>query len=211
LVLTTKAILPGVSTMSHVALYQEEGDETRILASGQKALPTRIRGICLALRVAGVLWITYSAIFFVLRWSNKALILKNYGFAFSVDLGNVSNTRYAVAFGAVLIYLAIGIGVIVCLWQLTSTYLAGCVFTVDATVALRRLAVACTCWVIAGMFLRVVAASVLIGRAQPILSKGYFVFTSGDLLHLMFAGFLLALARIFKEAAAMAEDQAAIV
>src|SRR5215813_10223915 len=107
-------------------------------ASCQRDLRARIGWICHALRIAAVLWITWNLAFVVYYWSDKAQILQNYGRLFSVDLGDVSAARYAAAFAAVMVSLAVGAVVVVCIWRLAGTYLAGRVFTVDAALWLRR-------------------------------------------------------------------------
>jgi len=174
-------------------------------------LRTRIGWICHALRIAAVLWITWNLAFVVYYWSDKAQILQNYGLLFSADLGDVSAARYAAAFAAVMVSLAVGAVVVVCIWRLAGTYLAGRVFTVDAALWLRRTGLAGISAVIVSVLVRVVIASILVGQFVPISPRGYYYLLPQDLLHAIFAVFVFALAHIFKAAAEMAEDQAQIV
>src|SRR5262249_25251271 len=129
-----------------------------------------------------------------------------------LNLGEVSTARYAVAFTVVMVSVAAGVAVAFCIWRLASTYLAGHVFTIDAAVWLRRTGLAGISAIVVSVLARVVAASILLGQFVPIPSQGYYYYVlPQDLLHLIFAAFVFALAHIFKAAAEMAEDQAQIV
>jgi hypothetical protein len=195
--------------MSDTALHL--ADPRLASASYRRDLRARIGWICHALRIAAVLWITWNLAFVVYYWSDKAQILQNYGLLFSADLGDVSAARYAAAFAAVMVSLAVGAVVVVCIWRLAGTYLTGRVFTVDAAVWLRRTGLAGISAVIVSVLVRIVIASILVGQFVPISPRGYFYLLPQDLLHTIFAIFVFALAYIFKTAAEMAEDQAQIV
>src|SRR5215472_6985651 len=77
----------GALGMSDTALHRD--DPRLAFAPGQRDLPHRIRWICHALRIAAVLWITWSLTFVIYYWSDKAQVLRNYGQLFSADLSNV--------------------------------------------------------------------------------------------------------------------------
>jgi hypothetical protein len=195
--------------MSDAAIHH--GDPGLGFASGQTDLRARIGWICHALRIAAVLWITWELAFIIFNWSDKARLLQNYQRLFSVDLGDVSAARYAAAFAAIMVSLAVGAVVVVCIWRLAGTYLAGHVFTVDAALWLRRTGLAGISAVIVSVLMRIVIASILVGQFVPISPRGYYYLLPQDLLHAIFAVFVFALAHIFKAAAEMAEDQAQIV
>ena len=195
--------------MSDTALHL--ADPRLASASYRRDLRARIGWICHALRIAAILWITWLLGFVVYYWSDKAQMLKNYERIFSVDLGDVSAARYAAAFAAVMVSLAVGAIVVVCIWRLATTYLAGRVFTVDAALWLRRTGFAAISATIVDVLMRVVAASILVGRFVPISPRGYYYLLPQDLLHMIFAVFVFALAHIFKAAAEMAQEQAQIV
>src|SRR5215471_7358196 len=195
--------------MSDAAIHH--GDPSLGFASGQTDLRARIGWICHALRIAAVLWITWSLTFVVYYWSDKAQVLRNYGQLFSADLGDVSAARYAAAFSAVMVGLAVGAVAVVCIWRLAGTYLEGRIFTVDASLWLRRTGLAGISAVIVSVLMRIVTASILVGRFVPISPRGYYYLLPQDLLHMIFAVFVFALAHIFKAAAEMAQEQAQIV
>ena len=173
-------------------------------------LRARIAWICQALRLAAVIWVVWELVFVVIHWSDKAAVLTSYERVFSTVLV-VSTARYAVAFGVVMVSLAVIFVIAFCLWRLAGTYLAGRVFTVDAALWLRRTAIAGLAGIIVSVIARVVVASILTDRWVPMSPLGFFYILPQDVLHLTFVIFVLALAHIFKAAAEMADDQAQIV
>src|SRR5215831_5324458 len=122
--------------MSDTAI--DRNDPRFAAASGQPDLRARIGWICHALRIAALLWIAWVLIVSVIAWSDKTHILHSYELLFSANLGDVSTARYAVAFAAVMVSVAAAAVVVVCLWRLFGTYLAGRVFAVDAAAAKRQ-------------------------------------------------------------------------
>lgn len=173
-------------------------------------LRARIAWICQALRLAAVIWVVWEFVFVVIHWSDKAAVVQSYERLFSTVLV-VSTARYAVAFGVVMVSLAVIFVIAFCLWRLAGTYLAGRVFTVDAALWLRRTAIAGLAGLIVSVIARVVVASILTDRWVPMSPLGFFYILPQDVLHLTFVIFVLALAHIFKAAAEMADDQAQIV
>src|SRR5262249_46054284 len=69
-------------------------------------LGARIGWICQALRLAAVIWVVWELVFVVIHWSDKAAVLTSYERVFSTVLV-VSTARYAVAFGVVMVSLAV--------------------------------------------------------------------------------------------------------
>jgi len=173
-------------------------------------LRARIGWICHALRIAAVLWFGWEVVWSLISWSDKARILESYGFWFSADFTGVSDARYAAAVVAVILSLAAGVPVVICIWRLAGTYLSGRVFSVDAALWLRRTGIAGLAATVVSVLARAVVASIIAGQPVLIPPRGSFVLPQ-DLLHLIFSLFVLALARIFKAAAEMAEDHAQIV
>jgi Protein of unknown function (DUF2975) len=173
-------------------------------------LRARIGWICHALRIAAVVWISWGTVWTLVSWSHKAGTLAAYGYWFSADFSGVSDARYAAALVAVFLSLAAGVPVVICIWRLVGTYLAGRVFTVDAALWLRRIGIAGIAAIVISIIARAVAASIIVGQPVSVPPRGSFVLPQ-DLLHLIFVGFVLALAHIFKAAAEMAEDHAQIV
>ena len=167
------------------------GQPALVPSPNQRELGKRIRWICQALRIAALLWIAWALVFAIYQWGNKEWVLKNIERVLSVDLANVSDARYAIAFAAAMVSVAMMGVVVVCLWQLAGTYLVGRVFTVEAALWLRRTALALIAAALVGVLMRVMAYSILTGRVLP--GAGYY-FLPGDLFRVMLGSFLLALA-----------------
>jgi len=182
--------------------------ETPPLASS--TLRARIAWICHALRIGAVVWIGWGVVWTLVSWSDKTRTLKSYGFWFSADFTGLSDARYAAAVVAVIFSLAATVPVVICIWRLAGTYLAGRVFSVDAALWLRRTGIAALAAIVVNIIARVVVANIIAGYPILIPPRGSFVVPQ-DLLHLIFAVFVLALAHIFKAAAEMADDHAQIV
>jgi hypothetical protein len=177
---------------------------------GPRDLRASIGWICHGLRIAAVVWAGWLLAVSLLNWSDKAAILGAYGQFMSLDLSGVSNARYAAAFVLVLVTWAAAVAVAVSIWGLASTYLAGRVFTVDAAVWLRRTGIAGIVAVAVNALARFLVLGILTEQLVPVPPHGFFIIPQ-DLLHLIFAGFVLGLAHIFKAAAEMADDHAQIV
>jgi hypothetical protein len=180
-------------------------------APGPSGLRSRIGWICHALRIAAVLWIGWGFVIVLLVWGDRARVTEGWGQLFAVDLSSISDARYAAAFAIVLADLAVAAVVAACLWRLASTYLAGRVFTVDAALWLRRTGIAGFTAIAADIVGRIAIASILTGQFVPTSARGFFYVMPQDLLHMIFAAFVFALAYIFKAAAELADDHAQIV
>src|SRR5262245_6064851 len=190
--------------MSHAMTH------ARSAAAPGRDLHGRIGWICHGVRIAALVWIAWIVVMVVIAWSDKATILEAYGRLLGIDVTGVSTARYAVAFAIALVDLAL-VGIIVaCIWRLFGTYLAGRVFTIDAALWLRRTGAMIIAAVAFDLVARVVTASLFAERLVLMGARGPLVLPQ-DLLHLIFALFLLALAHIFKAAAEMADDHAQIV
>jgi Protein of unknown function (DUF2975) len=178
---------------------------------GPSDLRSRIGWICHALRITAVLWIGWGIAIFLIAWSDKSKITEGWGQLFSVDLSGISNARYAAAFAVAVVDLLVATVVAACLWRLSSTYLAGRVFTVEAALWLRRTGIAGFAAILVDVLARIAVASILTAQFAPTSTRGFFYVMPQDLLHLFFALFVFALAYIFKAAAELADDHAQIV
>ena len=99
----------------------------------------------------------------LVSWSDKARILDAYGHWFTADFSAVSDARYAAAVVAVCLSLASGVPVVICIWRLVGTYLAGRVFTVDAALWLHRTGIAGVVAIVVNILARAAAASIIVG------------------------------------------------
>jgi Protein of unknown function (DUF2975) len=173
-------------------------------------LRARIGWICHALRIAAAGWGVWVLAMVLVMWSNKAAILSVYEQWLALDLSGVSDLCYGVAVAVVLLDCTAVVIVVVCLWRLFGTYLKGRVFAVEASIWLRRTGLAGMLAVVVDVLARLAIVAVLSGHFILVPPRGSFLLPQ-DLLHLIFAVFVFALAYIFKAASEMAEDHAQIV
>jgi hypothetical protein len=176
-----------------------------------EALRARIGWLCQVLRFAAFAYAAWVFVLLALHWSNAADVTRAYEHWLKADLVEVPASQRA---GGFLVQMVSwGLTSVACwnLWKLFSGFLAGRVFTVDAATTLRRLALAGLTAVAVDMLSRPLL-SILVSIHMPPGSRhvGFF-FHTNDMLNLMFLGGLVALAQVFKVAAEIAEDNAAIV
>ena len=150
------------------------------------------------------------------------LLIALYVFGFSEELGRhefVSSLNVVAeplnagwAFAAFLVLLAAVAPVLYALnaaRRLFGGYAAGRVFTIEAAVDIRRVAIGLLAGALAGPLAGVALSLVLTGagRAHGVALS----FGSDQLLFALFGLIILGIARVMREAAALAEDNAAIV
>jgi hypothetical protein len=179
------------------------------------ALLARIAGLCRLARAAAAVWAAWVLILAVWRLSDPAKIASDVSHYMNADLGAISPSEVAWAFGGSSIALWIAdAAVAYCIWQLFGTYLGGRIFTEDAAVRLQRLGVAGLIAVLVAIVGRWISWQFLTNHAGLPLSTRLFtqfVVLPGDLLHALFCLFVLALGHIFRTAVQIADDNASIV
>lgn len=176
-----------------------------------EALRARIGRLCQILRFAALAYAAWVFVLLAMHWSSADDVTRTYSYILKADLLEVPAAQRA---GGFLVQMVPwGLTVLACwnLWKLFSGFLAGRVFTIDAALTLRCLALAGLAAVAVDMISRPLL-SILVSIHMPPGSRhiGFF-FQPNDMLNLMFLGGLLALAQVFKVAAEIAEDNAAIV
>ncbi|MBL8590333.1 MAG: DUF2975 domain-containing protein [Methylobacteriaceae bacterium] len=174
-------------------------------------LRARIGWLCHGLRLAVGLWAAWTLALILWLWRSPDAVAATYGGWWKLDLSALPATHYVAGLGLVLADWALVAVLCVMLWRLFGLYLEGEVFTRAATTAMRQVGLVALA-AIAFDFLARPAVSWLLTMHLPAGAQRINLFARPeDLLHLLFAGFVLALAHIFRAAADMAEDQAGIV
>ncbi|MDK9696718.1 MAG: DUF2975 domain-containing protein [Siculibacillus sp.] len=176
-----------------------------------EALRTRIGPLCHVLRFAAVAYAVWVFVLLAMHWSNAAEVTRAYSHWLKADLLEVPAAQRA---GGFLVQMVPwGLTVLACwnLWKLFSGFLAGRVFTLDAALTLRRLSLAGLAAVVIDMITRPLLSILVSIHMPPGARHIGFFFRPDDMLNLMFLGGLLALAQVFKVAAEIADDAAAIV
>lgn len=181
------------------------------IASSARDLRARIGWLCHGLRLAVGLWAVWTLALILWLWRGREAVAASYGGWWRLDLSALPGSHYAAGLALALADWAFVAALCVLLWRMFGLYLDGRVFTRDATEAMRRVGLVALA-AIAFDFLARPAVSTLLTMHLPEGARRFNLFARPeDLLHLLFAGFILALAHIFRAAAEMAEDQAGIV
>ena len=180
-------------------------------SAADAALSARIGTLCRILRLAAPAYAAWVFALLAMHWSDAADVARAYGHWLKIDLPDVPIVARAAGFLVHMVVWGLIVGACANLWLLFSGFLAGRVFTVDTAVTLRRLALFGLAAELADMLSRPILSMLVTIHLPPGSRHLGFFFQPNDLLNLMFLGGLLALAHIFKVAAEIAEDHAAIV
>lgn len=177
----------------------------------EAALRARIGWLCHLLRLAALAYAVWVFVLVALHWSDGPEVTRVYSHLLRATLTEVPQGQRLGGFLVQMVSWGLLVGACVAMWRLFSGFLAGRVFTLDAALTLRCVALfglAAETVDMIGRPLLSVLVSIHMPQGQRHLG---FFFQTNDLLNLMFLGGLLALAQVFKVAAEIAEDNAAIV
>lgn len=177
----------------------------------EAALRARIGWLCHLLRLAALAYAVWVFVLVALHWSDGPEVTRVYSHLLRTTLTEVPQGQRVGGFLVQMVSWGLLVGSCVAMWRLFSGFLAGRVFTLDAALTLRCVALFGLAAETVDMLGRPLV-SVLVSIHMPPGQRhlGFF-FQTNDLLNLMFLGGLLALAQVFKVAAEIAEDNAAIV
>lgn len=179
--------------------------------SPRNPLPPHVHALCHAIRWIAVAWIGWGLMLVLNRWNDFEAIKRGWGNYLKIDLSGLPIEHYWIGYGIVLIDWVIAAVIVVFVWRLFGCYLRGQIFTTGAVRELRLLGYA---GVIA------VTADIL---ARPLIQALFLLHVSGekppfkvliepnDLLHMLMALSLVALAVVFKSGVEIAEDHRQII
>jgi hypothetical protein len=175
------------------------------------ALRQRVAGLCHLIRWVSVAWITWALAMIIMKWTNAETLKQTWGHYLNLDLSALPASHHAAGFAVVLIDWAIAGLVVVYVWRLFGYYLRGSIFTHQAVTEMRNLGFAGVASVAADIVTRPVVQLLLswhLGTGQR-----SFVFRAepNDVLHILMALFVVALAHIFKAGVEIAEDHRQII
>jgi hypothetical protein len=178
------------------------------------ALRARIAWLCRLVRAAAAVWVSWGVITTLLAWRDPAKIASSLAHYLNADLGAISRSEFAWAFGVVVVASWIPcIAVAWCIWRLFGTYLDGHIFTQDAAAWMQGVGVAGLIAVLVSIVGRRIVWLILTSHAD--LPLGTRLFTQlvvpVDLLQILFCLFVLAVGHIFRTAVQIADDHASIV
>ena len=188
--------LPGAASLTQIA---------------QQQLRQRIGAMCHGIRIAVIGYALWDIVQLARYWSNAELVRRSYSHLLGVELLDVPATQRLAAFGLHFLVWLCTATACYSVWRLFTGYLAGRIFTPDATMWLRRI----------GIFGLVAQGGDLLSR--PLLSLivsahmpagqhmiGFFT-NPPDLLNILFLTGFIALAHVFRVATEIADDNAQIV
>lgn len=174
------------------------------------ALRARIGWLCQLLRIAAVAYGVWTFATFSYFWSNEALVAARFD-DLGVDVAGASAAQRLAAFGVGLVIWLLLVAACYSGWRLFSVYLAGRIFTADAAVWLRRLALFGLLAALIDIATRPLISIILTAHKEAGQHMVSVFFRPEDLSTLLLLATLLALAHIQKTAADIANEHAQFV
>jgi hypothetical protein len=104
------------------------------------ALRRKIGWICQSVRFAALAYAMWVIYLLAAYWSDAAAINQGYGRMIRQDLSGIAPWQQAAAFGVNFVIWILAAIACYSAWRLFTTYLTGNIFTLDAAIWLRRLA-----------------------------------------------------------------------
>ncbi len=175
-----------------------------------QALRKKVGWLCQLIRGMAVVWALWLVYFIISFWGDRQKVADAYGKAFKFEPASIPDLNYYAAFGFQLVELGLIAALTVAVWKLFSRYLAGAIFSVEAALDLRRVALI-GAGVQAYEILHRPIIFTLMTAGHDVGGRRGWLFVPGDLLDIIFISFLFSLAYIFKTAAEMADEHAQIV
>jgi hypothetical protein len=183
--------------------------------AAQTALQSRIKRLCRSIQLAALLWSLWAPAHVLWRWLpiDPPGIAAALGFALKADMTGLSATQVEWFLSLIFVVWLPELAVAYCIWRLFGTYLQGRIFTIDASIWMRRVGVCGLVAITVDVVARKIGLLVLTSHVQLPLSTllAFQTVLPGDLLRILFSLFVTALALIFKAAAELADDHAKIV
>ena len=173
-------------------------------------LRRRVAPLCHAIRLSAVGWIIWASVATLTVFGSRVAVAEHYGRFFHTDLSGLSAPGYGEALAIVLFDLAIAWLIVVFIWRLFGHYLQGDIFSAAAVNEMWRGGWTGVAAVAADVLSRPLIAYSLtqhLGEDQ----RHYFWISPNDLLHLLLALFIVALAHIFRTGVEIADENRQIV
>jgi hypothetical protein len=175
------------------------------------ALRARIGWFCHLLRLAGPLYAGWVLVTMIVFWSDTTMVTRVYGLLLHSELGAIPSMQRAAGFAVHFVIWLFTAVACLGMWRLFSGFLDGRVFTLDTALQMRHIALFGLVAELGDLLTRPLV-SLFVTAHMPTGSHHVNVFFQpSDLLNIMFLVGFLALGHVFKVAAEIAEDHAAIV
>jgi hypothetical protein len=177
---------------------------------GHRALTRRMSYLCHAIRWSALLWAVSATAMISMIFASPDRVAEYYGRFFKVDLSNLPTSGYALALLIVVLDASLVWLVVVFIWRLFGHYVRTDIFSHAAVNEMWR----CGWTGVAAVVVDITARPALAYALTQHLSGNqhhYFWTFPDDLLHLMLALFVVALAFIFRTGVEIADDNRQIV
>jgi hypothetical protein len=178
--------------------------------AGNNKLRRRVAPLCHAIRLSALIWIVWASAVTLSVFASPDRVADHYGHFLKVDLTTLPTWGYVTALAIILVDLAIAWLIVVFIWRLFGHYLRGEIFSPAAVYEMW-----CGGWTgVAAVMADIVARPLVAYALTQHLSDGprhHFWTNPNDLLHLVLALFIVALAHIFKAGVEIADDNRQIV
>ncbi|MBY6240300.1 DUF2975 domain-containing protein [Methylosinus sp. Sm6] len=175
-----------------------------------RELRGRIGWICQTIRVFVILFPLADLATVIAFWIDHEAVERHFRALLQIDVAGASSEQYAVALAVGLVVWLFVAATCACLWRVFTLYLNGGVFSVEAAKWLRRAGLLG----LATLLLEVAARSAIIfslAAHLPLGQNQHGYIRLEDLLNVIFALMLVAIAHIFKTAADIAGEHAQFV
>jgi hypothetical protein len=144
-------------------------------------------------------------------WLSKEQVVRSYANYWRIDITGVEDWQRASAFALHFGLWLLAAAAAYCVWRLTSAYLEGRIFTLDATAWLRRTGLFGLVAVFLDFLTRPLLAMLLTAH-MPVGHRAVAIaFQPQDLLNILFLTSFVAIAHIFHTASAIADEHSQIV
>lgn len=177
----------------------------------QDALPRQVAGLCHFIRWVAAGWIVWSLALLIMNWSDIEVVKRNWGHHLKLDLAALPALHYAAAFAVVLVDWAGSAAIVLFVWRLFGCYLRGSIFTAQAAREMRNLGMAAAASVAVDMVVRPLIAILLSWHLGSGERNAAFWIEPNDVLHMLMALFVVAVAHILKVGVEIADDNRQIV
>jgi hypothetical protein len=173
-------------------------------------LRRRVAPLCHIIRVSAVIWIVWASVVAVSLFASRAQVAEHYGRFLNVDLAGLPTPGYLLALAILLTDLGIAWLPVIFLWRLFGHYLRGDIFSLAAVGEMRLCGWTGVAAVITDIVSRPPLAYALT-RHLPEAERHHFWTSPNDILFLLMALFIVALAHIFRAGVEIADDNRQIV
>ena|SRR5215831_17468982 len=178
--------------------------------SDPRVLHRRVALLCHAIRWSAVAWGLWATAAVFMLFASPGRVAEHYGRALKVDLGHLPASGYSMVLTIIVLDLALAWLVVAFVWRLFGRYLRGDIFSHAAVAEMWRAGWAGVAAVAADLIARPLLAYALTLHLDE-SQRHHFWTTPNDLLHLLMALFIVALAHIFRAGVEIADDNRQIV